>query len=86
MATTIPSSSSSNKTAKSTLVNGMLFWTEAVKFYAGIISIIILSLFLGFSLGTIVAKRSFDQAAITSGHAQFNPTSGNIEWKNRCNG
>ena len=79
--------SSVNKSveSKSSISAKMDFWFEASKFYATIIFIVIISLFLGFSIGTIFTKNSFDESAIMSGHAQYNPKSGDIEWK-RCNG
>jgi hypothetical protein len=40
-----------------------------------------LSIVLGFFLGTIYSKKMFDSSAINSGHAQYSPITGNIEWK-----
>ena len=78
MATT----SSANKT--SSAFNRVSDWAESLKFYSIIIFLVILSALLGFTVGSIVTKKNFDHAAINSGHAQYHPVTGTIEWK-KCN-
>lgn len=58
-----------------------LWWVD-IKFYflaVGVIAVICSA--LGFAAGAIHTKRYFDQAAISSGHAQYHPTKGSIEWR-----
>ncbi len=48
-----------------------------------VVVLVLLSIGLGFSIGRVVSKAEFDRAAISSGHAQYNPIYGNIEWINK---
>jgi len=57
-----------------------LWWVD-IKFYLAVGVIVVICSALGFAAGAIHTKKQFDQAAIGSGHAQYHPTKGSIEWR-----
>lgn len=61
--------------------NALNLWWIDIKFYLAVGVMAVICLALGFTTGAIHAKKQFDQAAIGSGHAQYHPTKGSIEWR-----
>ena len=61
--------------------NTFQFWWIDIKFYMALGLTVAICLALGFTAGAIHTKKQFDQAAIGSGHAQYHPTKGSIEWR-----
>lgn len=57
------------------------FWWNDVKFYLAIGLICGICGSIGFAAGSIQVKKRFDQVAIDSGHAQYHPTRGILEWR-----
>ena len=70
-----------NRVTTSSSVKSIKIWWDDFKFYVAITLSVVLCLTLGFTLGHVYSKRAFDQVAINSGHAQYHPTKGYIEWK-----
>lgn len=64
-----------------THLNIVYLWWNDIKLYLAVGLICGVCLALGFTAGSIQVKKQFDQAAINSGHAQYHPTKGTIEWK-----
>lgn len=64
-----------------THLNIVYLWWNDIKLYLAIGLICGVCLALGFTAGSIQVKKQFDQSAINSGHAQYHPTKGTIEWR-----
>ncbi len=65
---------------KTTTTENNFNWSE-IRLKIIVVILVALSIGLGYFLGSIHSKKLFDNAAITSGNAQHNPITGNIEWK-----
>lgn len=64
-----------------THLNTIVLWWNDIKLYLAVGLLCGVCGALGFTIGSIQVKNQFDQAAINSGHAQYHPTKGTIEWK-----